>query len=114
MPDRVFTIERLNWRRTAVRWLVLPGADRVATFADRAAAEADAREREWAVRRRVNPFRCGGPFLHYLTSFDAVRLHDWFLDAGLEPPGVTADSAAWADAWARAQADIEVPWHERG
>jgi hypothetical protein len=29
MADRVFTIERLNWRRAAAGWLVLPGTDRV-------------------------------------------------------------------------------------
>jgi hypothetical protein len=111
MPDAIFTIERLNWRRTAGGWLVLPGADRVATFADRAAAESDAREREWVVRRRVNPFHCGGPFLHYQTSFDAARLHDWFLDIGVEPPGVTADSATWADAWAHAQPHMSARQH---
>jgi hypothetical protein len=101
MPDSVYVLERLNWRAAVPRglWLALPGADPLATFPDRPGAEALAREREWAVRRRVNPFRCGGPFLHYQTSFDAARLHDWFLDLGLVPPEPTTDSAAWAAAW---------------
>lgn len=101
MPAVVFTLERFNWRHSAVGWLVLPGADRQETYVDRVEAEAALREREWALRRRINPFRCGGPFIHYQTGFDAARLHDWFLDAGLDPPGATADSAVWAAVWDR-------------
>jgi hypothetical protein len=102
MPDPVYVLERLHWRFAGPGWLCLPGADSLATFPDRAAAEAAARDREWAVRRRVNPFRCGGEYLHYQTSFDAARLHDWFLDLGLEPPDPTTASGSWAAAWDRA------------
>jgi hypothetical protein len=99
MPDPVCILERLNWRPVGPLWLAPPGADPLRSFADRAAAEAEARDREWAVRRRVNPFECGGPFLHYQTSFDAARLFDWFLDLGLDPPEPTTESSAWARAW---------------
>jgi hypothetical protein len=51
------------------------------------------------LRGRVNPFRCGGPRLHYQTAFDAARLFDWCLDHGLDPPGVTDESATWAAWW---------------
>jgi hypothetical protein len=101
MPDPVYILERLNWRPNGPIWLTAPGADPLQSFPDRAAAEAAARDREWAIRRRVNPFVCGGPLLHYQTSFDAARLHDWFLDLGLDPPELTSQSADWARAWER-------------
>ncbi|HJZ92634.1 MAG TPA: hypothetical protein VKE40_17290 [Gemmataceae bacterium] len=106
MPESVFIVERLNWRPSGEAWLALPGSDRVRTFPDRDVAEADARRREWDVRRRVNPFHCGGPRLHYQTSFDAARLFDWFLDLGLDPPGVTPDSAVWTAWWDRYQPEM--------
>jgi hypothetical protein len=101
MPETVYTLERLNWRPNRTGLLALPGADPLRTFTERSTAEAVAREREWEVRQRVNPFTCGGPCLAYQTSFDAARLYDWFLDHGLDPPGPTADSSAWAAAWNR-------------
>jgi hypothetical protein len=97
--EPVFAIQRTVWRRHEGRWLSLPGADPVRSFHDRPTAEAAAREMEWDLRRRVNPFLCGAAALHYQTSFDAARLYDWCLDHGLDPPGVTADSAAWAAWW---------------
>jgi hypothetical protein len=101
MSRSAFILERLNWRPATHGWLLLPGTDRLHSFSDRAEAEMTAREREWELRRRINPFRCGGPFLHYQTSLDAARLHDWFLDAGLESPGVVPESEAWAELWDR-------------
>jgi hypothetical protein len=100
MNQPVYILERYNWRRAGGHWLSLPGSDRLRSFTDRAEAEARCREMEWELRRKINPFVCG-PFLHYQTSFDAPRLFDWCLDAGLEPPGVTNDSRIWADWWAR-------------
>jgi hypothetical protein len=98
-PETVFAVQRTVWRRHEGRWLSLPGADPVRSFHDRPTAEAAAREMEWDLRRRVNPFLCGAAALHYQTSFDAARLYDWCLDHGLDPPGVTADSAMWAAWW---------------
>jgi len=99
MPDPVYTLFRHVWRRHEGRWLGLPGADPVRSFHDRPSAEATAREMEWDLRRRVNPFLCGAAALHYQTSFDAARLYDWCLDHGLDPPGVIADSTVWAAWW---------------
>lgn len=99
MPDSVYTLHRLVWRRHGEGWLSRPGSDPLRSFVDRGTAEAAARDLEWNVRQRVNPFRCGGPVLHYQTAFDAARLYDWCLDHGLDPPGITADSPAWADWW---------------
>lgn len=100
MNPGVYVLERFNWRKGRGQWLNLPGADHIRSFVDRADADARCREMEWDLRRRVNPFSCGGPFLHYQTSFDAARLFDWCLDANLEPPGLTNDSRVWADWWA--------------
>jgi hypothetical protein len=115
MSRPVVILERLNWRPASRGWLLLPGADRVEAFADRAEAEANLREHEWNLRRRINPFRCGGPFLHFQSGFDAARLHDWFLDVGLESPGAIPDSNAWAELWDRdhtamSEAQRAVAW----
>jgi hypothetical protein len=106
MPGDVFILERLNWRAVADGWRLTPGSDRVEAFATRTDAEAAHRDGEWALRRRINPFRCGGPFLHYQTTFDAARLHDWFLDAGLDSPGISPHSNAWAEVWDRDHAGM--------
>jgi hypothetical protein len=80
----------------------LAGPTEVATFADYESARADCADRERAARKGVNPFRLGGA-LPAVTSLDAPALHDWLLDAGLDPPrpdgeGVR-DWAGWWDAW---------------
>jgi hypothetical protein len=98
MPDPAFTLERLNWRPAGAGWVRRPGSVPVQTFADRPAAEAARRDAEWDLRRRVNPFRCGGPVVSYQTRFGPERLHDWLLDAGLDAP-TGATVAPWADWW---------------
>ncbi|HVK13106.1 MAG TPA: hypothetical protein VM597_30415, partial [Gemmataceae bacterium] len=95
----VYTVHRLNWRVHEGRWYRLPGSTPVRSFADRESATALARDQDWGYRRALNPFRCGGPRLQYQTHFDAPRLFDWLLDHELDPPAVTADSAAWAAWW---------------
>ncbi len=77
----------------------LPGAAVVATFdtfdaADdhRAALEADARAGE-------NPFRFGGGFVFFQSSLDGPRLHDWLMDAGIEPPSSELRHADWREWW---------------
>lgn len=100
MPDPVFTLERFNWRPCGPGWVRRPGSVVIQTFADRPEADAAQREAEWDLRRRVNPFRLGGPVVSYQTRFGPDRLHDWLLDAGLDPP--TGPSATvWADWWDR-------------
>ena len=103
MPGPHFTLERFVWRRYGDRWLSRPGTDPMRTFHDRSTAEAAARELEWELRRRVNPFAFGERFLHYQTTFDAPRLFDWCLDHGLEPPAVAPESPMWEEWWERHQ-----------
>lgn len=94
--ETVFRVRRARWLRAGDGWLRLPGETVVATHPTAAAAEADRVRREATARRVVQPFRCGTG-LWSRTSLDADRLHDWFLDAGVEPPA-DRDWAAWWDA----------------
>jgi hypothetical protein len=105
-------VERLNWQKTRrldwnrpwddrVEWegyVLLPGATRLRSFADAEEAGRFCAACEEEVRARANPFACGGPALHYQSSFDEGRL----LDGGLDPPrpgkGGTRDWRKW---WAR-------------
>lgn len=107
----VFVLERLEWRRHEGGLTRLPGRTRLATFATFDEAEKARSEKENAIRQRVNPFTCGGPALHYQTSLDAGRLHDWTLDAGLTPPRATkakpADWAAWWKKNAKSMDDVQ-------
>lgn len=96
-----YIVERFLWQQAGDFWLLIPGADRIETFGNRAEADAFCRELEWNIRRQINPFTCGGPFLHYQTRFDAARLFDWCLDAGLDPPMPTHGYASWANWWER-------------
>jgi hypothetical protein len=104
-------VERLNWRATRhhFKWntewegvVQLPGATRLESHADPADAQRACRAAEEEVRGRVNPFACGGPALHYQTSLDEGRLHDWLLDHGVEPPAPDEEGnrpwRAWWDA----------------
>jgi hypothetical protein len=92
----VHSVERLNWR--AVRYtddhfdtewegfVLVPGARRLRSFPSADEADAFCRQQEEAMRSKVNPFTCGGPALHYQSSFDDDRLYGWLLDSGLDPP----------------------------
>src|SRR4051812_26429913 len=95
MPKRqpeetVFVVQRLNWVRAEYRgqeyFMRLPGRTRLQSFPDAESAEALRQELEEKARARVNPFQCGNRGLSDKSSFDADRLHDWLLDAGIEPP----------------------------
>jgi len=113
MGKRHFVVERLNWRpyqepgykpgerarRKVGAFARLPGAERVASFEDRASAEEDCRQREQEARKGANPFAHGGP-LCYQTSLDEGRLGDWVQDAGLTPPEPGA-KGGWRDWWTR-------------
>jgi hypothetical protein len=106
-----FVVERLGWRRTCfhrdrgdawVGYVLLPGAERrLRSFDDRDEAQRFCHEQEQALRARANPFVCGGPALHYQSSFDEGRLHDWLLDGGIDPPGkLKSGKRAWGAWWA--------------
>jgi len=99
MSDTQFVVERLNWRLDGRRWLLLPGSAFVAGFSKSEESHRFYRDVEWGIRRRFNPFQCGEPLLNYQTGFDAARLYDWCLDAGLDPPAVVKESSAWSIWW---------------
>lgn len=101
MSGRAFVVERFNWEPVSAErdstFRRLPGSVRVACFQDAATAEADCRQCERTARAGVNPFTCGGPALHHLTSLDEGRLRDCLLDAGLDPP---EPDVPWGQWWA--------------
>jgi hypothetical protein len=76
-----------------------PATETVGTFATREEADADARRREAVAREAANPFRFGGASLFYQSSLEAPQLHDWFLDAGIDPPPAPDDHADWIRWW---------------
>jgi hypothetical protein len=100
--DKRYVVSRIDWaeseygdaykRRT-------PRTVRVASFRSFDAAEFDRRRREAECRRQVNPFLYGGEALFYQSSLDAPRLHDWLMDAGIEPPANPNSHAARATWW---------------
>jgi hypothetical protein len=99
-PSVLYVLQRLNWQHWGNGFARLPGATRLRSYQSRAVAERTRQKRERDARNAVNPFTCGGRALHYQTSLDADRLHDWLLDAGIEPPARAADgSRDWAAWW---------------
>jgi hypothetical protein len=88
-PATHFVVSRVNWRaagwsRTFVR---LPGAARIAAFADFDTAEADRAAREAAARKLVNPFRCGTTWAER-SHLPELVFRDFIADAGVEPPNI--------------------------
>lgn len=81
----------------------LPNAEPVAQFDTFDGAEAHRRELEAAARAGENPFRFGGASVFFQSSLDGPRLHDWLMDAGIDPPASElrhGDWRAWWDAFA--------------
>jgi hypothetical protein len=112
-PAVLFVVQRLNWQRYDTGLARLPGSTRLRSFKRRANAERDRDQRERAARACVNPFTCGGPALHYQTSLDAGRLHDWLLDAGIEPPAANGGKVDWAGWWQRTHEQLTEAQHDR-
>ncbi|MBN9119943.1 MAG: hypothetical protein J0I06_12405 [Planctomycetes bacterium] len=77
----------------------LPGAEPVAAFDTFDAAEAHRRELESAARDDENPFRFGGGSVFFQSSLDGPRLHDWLMDAGIEPPASELRHSDWREWW---------------
>jgi hypothetical protein len=110
MRKRAFIVERFNWEpgnEEKTGFSRLPGSVRVACFDDASVAEADCRQREIAAQAGVNPFHCGGPALHYLTSLDNGRLRDWVLDTELDPPAPEVSWDQWWDEESGVMSDLQ-------
>ncbi len=91
-PALLYLVQTVAWELDEMRSLERPryrlsnqkhGAP-VQEFLDREGAEACCAELEREIRAEANPFQYGES-LAELTPLDAGRLHDWILDAGLEP-----------------------------
>jgi hypothetical protein len=107
MSDDVrYIVRRFNWRflqQTADgSWYVrLPGATLVAAFDSPDDAETYRWEREQAIRRRVNPFRCGTD-LTDLTHLPAYAFKDYLLDDDVRPAkGDSFAQVRWDKWWDR-------------
>jgi hypothetical protein len=102
MSTSRYTVRRVGWfqpphgdpytRR-------LPVAEPVAAFDTFDAAEMYRRELEAAARDGENPFRFGGASVFFQSSLDGPRLHDWLMDAGIEPPASELRHSDWRDWW---------------
>jgi hypothetical protein len=116
--DLVHVLQRRNWVWSAAakanwnsRLVRMPGVVRLQTFDVEADALAERDALEERARRNVNPFCCGGPVLHYQTSFDEDRLHDWLLDADIEPPKRTNKGRDWIWWWKVTSTNLnELQW----
>jgi hypothetical protein len=91
MPKTLYLVQRIRWavlEDSPTPRYVCPDAERGSperSFEDHDEAEECRAALERAYRAEVNPFAyC--ETIEDLTHFDADRLHDWILDAGLEPP----------------------------
>ena len=106
MDTSRYTVRRLGWfqpphgdpytRR-------LPTAEPVASFDTFDEANAHRWALETESRAGENPFRFGGASMFFQSSLDGPRLHDWLMDAGIDPPASELrhhDWRAWWDAFA--------------
>jgi hypothetical protein len=119
-PEFLYTVQRRNWVRhdTAVvgdperkRLIRLPGFVRLASFENEADALAECANLEEQTRRAVNPFACDGDGLHFQTSFDTDRLHDWLLDADITPPEAGEKGRDWLGWWEATRDSLsEMQW----
>jgi hypothetical protein len=94
-----FVVSRRNWRRFERGWRLAPGLTPLARFPTLARAQADAQQREAAVRAVVCPFACGA-HLHDQTDLPEPIFLDWVQDVGLRPPAANEDGLRdWAGWW---------------
>ena len=77
----------------------LPTSSPVASFGSFDEAEMHRRELEAESRAGENPFRFGGGSVFFQSSLDGPRLHDWLMDAGIEPPASELRHADWRVWW---------------
>jgi hypothetical protein len=113
-----YVVSQIDWAKGDRAYPYLrrtPRTTPVADYKTFEAAEFDRRRREEQARAGVNPFRYGGESLFYQTDFAAPYLHDWLMDAAINPPErpqAHGDWVAWWDrcahAWSAAQ--LEHAW----
>ncbi|MFO0825996.1 MAG: hypothetical protein U0792_23235 [Gemmataceae bacterium] len=87
--DTRYVVRRLGWHQAPhgdPYTRRLPTAEAVARFDNFDDAEYHRRALEAEARADENPFRFGGAALHFQSSLDIPRLHDWLLDIGIDPP----------------------------
>jgi hypothetical protein len=97
-----YTVRRLGWHQPPhgdPYTRRLPSAEPVATFDAFDGAEAHRRVLEAGGRDGENPFRFGGGSVFFQSSLDGPRLHDWLLDAGIEPPASHLRHRDWQTWW---------------
>jgi hypothetical protein len=103
MSDEVrFTVRRLGWHQNPHGdhyTRRLPTTQPVATFDNFDDAEYYRRALEYEARAGENPFRFGGETLYFQSCLDSLRLHDWLLDMGIDPPTTQLRHRDWREWW---------------
>ena len=98
-----FVVGRIDWVESEY-WRYVHVGESCGRFASRRSGRSmppnsTGRRREAEARSDANPFLYGGEALFYQTSLDAARLHDWLMDAGIEPPAEPNGHSAWVAWW---------------
>jgi hypothetical protein len=106
MSTSRYTVRKLGWYQPPhgdPYTRRLPTAEPVARFDTFDVAEMHRRVLEAETRGGENPFRFGGGSVFFQSSLDGPRLHDWLMDAGIDPPASELrhhDWRAWWDSFA--------------
>ncbi len=102
MNTSQYTVRRLGWYQPPhgdPYTRRLPSAEPVAAFDTFDDAEMHRRTLEADAREGENPFRFGGGSVFFQSSLDGPRLHDWLMDAGIDPPASELRHADWHAWW---------------
>jgi hypothetical protein len=97
-----YTVRRIGWFQPPFGdpyTRRLPTAEPVESFGTFDAADEHRHILESAARESENPFRFGGASVFFQSSLDGPRLHDWLMDAGIDPPASELRHADWRDWW---------------
>ena len=114
MSTSNYTVRKLGWYQPPhgdPYTRRLPTAAPVAAFDNFDEAEMHRRELEAESRSGENPFRFGGGSIFFQSSLDGPRLHDWLMDAGIEPPSSElrhSDWRVWWDAFAHTWSEHQL------
>ncbi|MDY3555515.1 hypothetical protein R5W24_004658 [Gemmata sp. JC717] len=103
MSESRYTVRQLGWYQPPhgdPYTRRVPTAVPVAGFDTFDAAEEHRRELEAGARAGENPFRFGGCSVFFQSSLDGMRLHDWLMDEGIDPPASELRHGDWHEWWA--------------